>query len=456
MVTNRTEFSLDGDQLTLGMDITKVDKERRQVVGFAILDNLDQQGDVVLPEASWEAFSSFKRNLREMHQPIAVGRVLDFKEDTFFDPETQKAYTGILVTAYVSKGAQSTWEKVLDGTLQGFSIGARVNKSDRRLMKNRNGDTQVVRIIEKYTLNELSLVDSPANQLSSILSIVKADGVYKATGIATEVESTNVFWCDDDKVAKVSSDDTADCALCSTSMKNIGWFELDESEPVTEKISSVIEKYTTRQVTASDEGGVEVADAVEATEKEQSDTDIERSGEVGGEGKLVDEKVEDTAVEKSVEGADEAADDAEAGADAEAEGAEGEEAAAEEADADAAGDADDSPDFQKVLGELRELITDGLDKQSLAVAESIQKAVESFAGRVDDLVVKHTELVTKQDALSVKLDEATASFADVTKRLGDAESSGAVKKSADLGGSTEDGSTNGRPTGTWQGVFLDK
>jgi hypothetical protein len=70
--------------------LAKVDQERRIVSGFATLDNVDKQNDIVTTEASIDAFKKFRGNLREMHQPSAVGKVVSFKEDRYFDPQVQK------------------------------------------------------------------------------------------------------------------------------------------------------------------------------------------------------------------------------------------------------------------------------------------------------------------------------------------------------------------------------
>ena len=60
-----------------------------------------------------KAFENFAGNIREQHDAKkAVGKMVDFKEDTYFDPETNKMYNGVYVSAYISKGAQDTWEKV--------------------------------------------------------------------------------------------------------------------------------------------------------------------------------------------------------------------------------------------------------------------------------------------------------------------------------------------------------
>ena len=199
MEINKAHWSMDKDHIRLSMPINKVDKERRIVSGFATLDNLDKQGDVVPSEASVKAFERFRGNLREMHQPIAVGKVVSFKEDKYFDTDSKKFYNGVYVSAYVSKGAQDTWEKVLDGTLTGFSIGGEVHKSEDVYDEEIGKAYQVIR---EYSLSELSLVDNPANQFANVLSVEK--GV--ATGYLAKADIENVFWCRKDDIVQMSKD----------------------------------------------------------------------------------------------------------------------------------------------------------------------------------------------------------------------------------------------------------
>ncbi len=80
MVTNisKAHWNSDGENLRLSMPFSKVDKERRIVSGFASLDNLDKQMDIVTAEASMKAFAKFRGNIREMHQPLAVGKMVNF------------------------------------------------------------------------------------------------------------------------------------------------------------------------------------------------------------------------------------------------------------------------------------------------------------------------------------------------------------------------------------------
>jgi hypothetical protein len=209
------------------MPFSKVDKERRIVSGFATLDNVDRQSDIVTAEASMKAFSKFRGNIREMHQPLAVGKMVSFKEDKYFDPESKKFYSGVYVSAYVSKGAQDTWEKVLDGTLSGFSIGGRMNKYEDAY--DSNVDKQI-RIIKEYDLMELSLVDTPANQFANILSVQKVDGVDTIKGDSVNTEIENVFWDPESGVVKISENEAEVSPTTGAPMQNIGFVEKNDNE----------------------------------------------------------------------------------------------------------------------------------------------------------------------------------------------------------------------------------
>ena len=229
MSIQKAHWNTDGDNVRLSMPFSKVDQERRIVSGFATLDNVDRQNDIVTPEASMKAFEGFRGNIREMHQPKAIGKMVSFKEDKYFDPETKKFYSGVYVSAYVSKGAQDAWEKVLDGTYTGFSIGGRMNDYDNAY--NEKMDT-TIRIIKDYTLMELSLVDSPANQFANILSIEKVDGVDTVVGDSADLVVENVFWDQESGMVLLSEDEVKLNPTTGTPMQNIGFVEKSDDEKV--------------------------------------------------------------------------------------------------------------------------------------------------------------------------------------------------------------------------------
>ena len=161
--------------INVPIDPNEQDASQRLVVGFATLDNVDQTGDIVTAEASLKAFDSFRGNIRLMHLPEPVGKVIDYQPAVYFDEVTGKQYNGIQVTARISKAADNAWIMCNDGTISGFSIGGRVTRTSKQYDESAG---KTVNVIEEYVLTELSLVDNPANQYANITAIRKsADNV---------------------------------------------------------------------------------------------------------------------------------------------------------------------------------------------------------------------------------------------------------------------------------------
>lgn len=134
--------------------ITRVDAERREIELCATSEALDAHGTIFDYAASKDAFTRWEGNVREMHERRAVGRRVGVR----CDDEARRIY----VQLRISHGAQDTWEKVVDGTLRGASIGANdvTWRRERRVIA---GRTRWVNIATRYDLAELSLVDNPSN-----------------------------------------------------------------------------------------------------------------------------------------------------------------------------------------------------------------------------------------------------------------------------------------------------
>ena len=397
MEITKSAWVTDGDSLRLQMPFAKVDTEKRLVSGFATLDNVDQQGDIVLADASHQAFSRFRGNIREMHnEKIAAGRMVSFNEDEFYDPTTNKSYKGVFVTAYVSKGAQDTWEKVLDGTLTGFSIGGKINDSENQWSKDASTN---VRIVKDYDLIELSLVDNPANQLANVFSIQKnADGSATVKGMVAEVELKSVYWCPEDKVSKSTSDESATCSFCGNTMQNIGWFETGNDQ--TEKVREIVTKFLGAGDNATDtnEGGVESV-TVENNEPETGPTIAE-----------VDEVAEAEQVEEVQ--ADGAVEDTEA------------EPVDEAAETDT--------DLTKMFDELKGAVNDSLVKAETVTADAVAKVEEKITEVTQAFEKTASELTDKFIELEKGLDSIKTDSSAVAKRLEALEGETAIKKSADV------------------------
>ena len=227
----------EDNSIKLSMPIAKIDKEKRTVSGFATLDNVDKQSDIVPTDVSIKAFERFRGNLREMHMPVAVGRVMSFKSDKFYDKEKDKFYNGVYVDAYISKGAQDTWEKVLDGTLSGFSIGGSIKDTEDQYDPEMD---KSIRVIKDYELHELSLVDNPANQFANIVSIQKAeDGQNTFDGIMTKMSLENVYWSKENNIVRLSKEEDI-----RSGETLIGFVETTDDEK-NEVIKNLIKAYGT-------------------------------------------------------------------------------------------------------------------------------------------------------------------------------------------------------------------
>ena len=172
---------MHNDDFCLYAPISKINEEKRTVAGYATTESVDKQGEIVDYAGSKEAFNSWGKNIREMHEPKAVGKAVEIIPDD----ETKKVW----VEAYISKGAEDTWQKVKDGTLTGFSIGGQTVHKNVQIVKDlATGGSRTVTRITKYRLNELSLVDNPANAGCSFELVKSVDGVPFQTEI---VEDSN-------------------------------------------------------------------------------------------------------------------------------------------------------------------------------------------------------------------------------------------------------------------------
>lgn len=413
MEISKANFSTTGSRIDISVPFSKVDASARTVSGFATLDNVDRQGDLVLSSASTQAFEKFRGNLREMHQSIAVGKVLSFTQEEFYDPETAKMYSGIYVTAYVSTGAQATWEKVLDGTLSGFSIGGAIDDSenfyDPELEKS-------IRIIKGYSLVELSLVDSPANQLANVFAITKLDsGEMSITGMATTVKTSNVFWCSDDQIAKACEDESASCT-CGKSMENIGWIEQSEVNK-SDSLAKVINKFL----------GMD-----------QSNEDISKGGIEMAENEIIEDA--EVASEEVVEKADEVVAESTP-----------EEAVIEKAEEVSEVDVEEI-DFTKQIGDLKAFVEAEVAKAIQAAADEIAKVtqtVEAIASKADVIEADVSQI---KKSFEVTIDDVSAKVEELGKGVTAIDNAVAVKKSEDLGGS--EAPIEKSENNVWRGSFL--
>jgi hypothetical protein len=125
----------------LFVDFTRTDDEARMVYGYATTEALDSYGTIIdlgsvescLPDyLKW-------RNVREMHQPSAVGTADEVTLDA----------NGLYVGVHVVD--DQAWSKVKEGVYKGFSIGGKK-------------DYQIGNRIFIKRINEITLGDRPSNE----------------------------------------------------------------------------------------------------------------------------------------------------------------------------------------------------------------------------------------------------------------------------------------------------
>jgi hypothetical protein len=387
MSIQKAHFDVDGNNLRISMPLTKVDAERRIVSGFATLDNLDRQNDIVTPEASLEAFSKFRGNIREMHQPKAVGKMVAFKEDKYFDPEEKKFYQGIYVSAYVSKGAQDAWEKVLDGTYTGFSIGGKMNKWDDAYDEKMDAS---IRIIKDYTLVELSLVDSPANQFANIISVEKVDGVDTIVGEGTETVLENVFWDKESGLVTISEEETATSPVTGASMQNIGFVEKSDTDKI-DMIKFLVDSAK----------GINTSKTIKKENDNMTENENVESVDVAPEAEVVDAPATEEVVEEAPVA---------------------EPAHVEEVVEDVPGSEEE---IAKAVSELGSTVATAFS--------DITAIIKSLADANASLVADVAELKKSLGYVTTQVADAESDFNNLGKRIDAVEADTAFRKSGDLG-----------------------
>ena len=409
MKINKASWVTEGDNVRLSMPLTKIDEGRRIVSGFASLDNLDKQNDIVTTEASMQAFAKFRGNIREMHQPSAVGKMVSFKEEKYFDPESKKFYKGVYVSTYISKGAQDAWEKVLDGTYTGFSIGGRMNKWDDAY--DEKMDKQI-RIIKEYDLIELSLVDSPANQFASIMSVQKVDGVDVIKGDETVLE--NVFYDKESGIVVTSQEETHVSPVTGEAMTNIGFVEKDDNEK-SDMIKFLVDSakgISTIKITKEVNPMTETAEAsVDAVVEDVQVAPEAQPAEVEKTDAVVEEAavVEETEVAKSIDG----------GADSPvAEAAVEEEATKEAAD---------------TVNEVAVAVNEEVAKAVSEIKESLNNAFGDLAATIKSLNEQIAAITKSVDNVTGEVNNIKGNFNEFGKRVDAVVADTAFRKSGDLG-----------------------
>jgi phage head maturation protease len=177
--------------------MTRINAATREIEVTATSEALDAFGTIFDYAASKLAFERWLGNVREMHANQAVGRRVAVICDD--------ARREVRVRLKISRGAESTWQKILDGTLCGASIGA-ANVTWQETWRPEIR-AEPVRVATAYDLVELSLVDNPANPDCVGIAVVR--GMVADEGVLDEIEGRR-------------DGNTEDTELCTEDTDEIG------------------------------------------------------------------------------------------------------------------------------------------------------------------------------------------------------------------------------------------
>lgn len=154
-------------KLNLFAQLSKVDETKREVWGIATAEVVDKEGEIFDYSTSKKYFKDWSDeiskatdgkslgNVREMHEPSAVGKLVDLT----FDDDLKQIQVGAKIVD------DTAWKKCMEGVYTGFSIGGAYVKAWK--------DGEFVR----FTANpaEISVVDNPCVPTAHFTA-VKADG----------------------------------------------------------------------------------------------------------------------------------------------------------------------------------------------------------------------------------------------------------------------------------------
>lgn len=425
------DLTISEDQVVFGIPFVKINTKGRTVSGFATLDNVDQAGEILDASASKEAFSKWVGNIREMHEKKAVGRSLNIVEKQFEDESGEK-YNGIWITARISKGAEDTWQKVLDGTLSGFSVGGAVHEKEKTMVKDADGSNREAWKITKYSLNEVSLVDNPCNQLATVSLVKSIDGALSFEDIVDNSDEA------EEEIEKAHSPNSADC--CMEDIGNVikslkAWrqraidMEKDHEVVTISRIMMSVRNYEQYEK-YEHEDHERMTDMVNKTKESEGEPMAKTEEELQNNGESDISVSEDfTQEDKSI-------------LRKMAEFILGEtqvpepEAAAEVEELNKEGDVTsemETEEIKTMVDEANGELEKSFDGKFTEIGEALTKIAEAL------------ETVAKSDALDELKTEVETQVAELSGRIETLETSGAVKKSGD----SDDESLKKENTGLW-------
>jgi HK97 family phage prohead protease len=163
-----------GDIIT---DLVINNEDKRLVEGFASVEVVDRQNDVISAETLSKAMLNYMSRggiILYGHENKPIGKVVQW------DVREVNGVRGVHIVAEIYKDstlADKVWQDIKNKVLKGFSIGGVAVSTEER-----TDGSNKVRILKEIELNEISIVVEPANQMALIENVSVAKGDVEKDG----------------------------------------------------------------------------------------------------------------------------------------------------------------------------------------------------------------------------------------------------------------------------------
>jgi len=158
-------------------DLVINNEEKRLIEGFASVEVVDRQNDVISAETLSKAMLNYMSRggiILYGHENKPIGKVVQW------DVRDVNGVHGVHIVAEIYKDstlADKVWQDIKNNVLKGFSIGGVAVSTEER-----TDGANKYRILKEIELNEISIVVEPANQMALIENVSVAKGEVEKDG----------------------------------------------------------------------------------------------------------------------------------------------------------------------------------------------------------------------------------------------------------------------------------
>jgi HK97 family phage prohead protease len=180
--------------------INKAEDSRRIIAGYASVIETDKDNDII-PKGTLQAgIESLLRdseysNLMLIHQNIQIGKIIK----GYGNLSTHVDDNGLFIVAEIRKDLDTSnkvWDKIMDGTLNGFSIAGEI-----LLSHDECDERQCVKVIDKLNIFEVSVCDKPVNSKSGFVVVSKGESLPIADLCNYVIKNEDIQMAKDKEVA---------------------------------------------------------------------------------------------------------------------------------------------------------------------------------------------------------------------------------------------------------------